>query len=157
MIKRIFLSLFLVIVILGVILSYNALQIKSRQITVAPAPAIKIPENAIKHLSEAIQIPTISYDDDQKRDTAAFKSLLNYIEQTYPLVDSLLKKEIINQYSLLYTWEGSDKNLAPIILMAHMDVVPVEGVPKEHWKKKPENPDEHSWKYPPFSGQIADN
>jgi carboxypeptidase PM20D1 len=157
MIKKILLLLLLVIVILGAILSYNALKVSSKQISAKPAADIKIPENAVKHLSEAIQIETISYEDVQDRDTVASQAILDYIQKTYPLVDSLLKKEVIAEYSLLYTWQGTDKNLAPIILLAHTDVVPIEGVPREYWKKNPEKPTEQSWKYPPFSGTIAED
>ncbi|OJW26944.1 MAG: peptidase M20, partial [Sphingopyxis sp. 65-8] len=44
-----------------------------------------------------------------------------------------------------YQWQGSDPAAAPIIVMAHQDVVPVTpGTEKD-------------WKYPPFAGTIADN
>ena len=44
--------------------------------------------------------------------------------------------------SLLYEWPGRDVSLAPIILMAHQDVVPAG------------SPDR--WTHPPFSGTVTD-
>lgn len=46
--------------------------------------------------------------------------------------------ETINRFGLVYTVAGSDESLAPILLTAHQDVVPVEE----------ETLDE--WEYPPF-------
>jgi len=50
----------------------------------------------------------------------------------------------VNQYSLLYTWQGKDETLKPILLMAHQDVVLVEQETLEQWNQ------------PPFDGKIAD-
>ena len=44
--------------------------------------------------------------------------------------------EKVNSYGLLYTLPGSSKDLKPLVMMAHQDVVPV--------------PDPTRWKHPPF-------
>jgi carboxypeptidase PM20D1 len=62
----------------------------------------------------------------------------------YPQVHDKLKKELVNDYSLLYTWEGKDPSLKPIMLTSHLDVVPADESP------------EGGWTYPPFSGKVAD-
>ena len=46
--------------------------------------------------------------------------------------------------ALVWTWHGSDPSLAPIILMAHQDVVPVDPATLGAWRR------------PPFSGALAD-
>lgn len=99
---------------------------------------------SIDRLSRIVQIPSISYDDmgtveDDKR-FKIFYEIEKYLQGTFPLVHSKLKKENVNIHGLLYTWEGSDKDLKPSILMAHQDVVPVE-------KSTIDN-----WTHPPFSG-----
>jgi carboxypeptidase PM20D1 len=67
-----------------------------------------------------------------------------FADAEYPEVHSSLKREIVNAYSLLYTWEGRDTSLKPILISAHIDVVPVEPGTEDDWD------------YPPFSGEIAD-
>ncbi len=110
----------------------------------APLPAINH-SGAIKHLSEAIRFETVSHQDPASNDQAAWQNLHVWLRQTYPAVHQKLTLKPIAEHSLIYRWQGSDPDLPPIILMAHQDVVPVTaGTEKD-------------WKYPPFSGQIADN
>ena len=52
-----------------------------------------------------------------------------------------LKCEVVNQYSLLYIWEGTRPELEPVQLMAHQDVVSAQ---------------QAGWTHPPFEGTIAD-
>ena len=99
---------------------------------------------SIDRLSRIVQIPSVSYDDmgsveDDKR-FKIFYEVEKYLEGTFPLVHSKLKKENVNTHGLLYTWKGSDKDLKPSILMAHQDVVPVEKSTIDDWT------------HPPFSG-----
>src|SRR4029450_5611781 len=54
---------------------------------------------------------------------------------------STLEHQTIGDHSLLFTWRGQKTDLKPVLLMGHMDVVPA---------------DAQNWKYPPFSGAIAD-
>jgi carboxypeptidase PM20D1 len=55
-----------------------------------------------------------------------------------------MQHEVLPDGALLFTWKGRDPALAPVILMGHMDVVPVpaEALPL--------------WKHAPYSGDIAD-
>ncbi|MGY5453330.1 M20 family peptidase [Agarivorans sp. MS3-6] len=102
---------------------------------------------AAKRLSAGIQFPTISNQDRSDFDTDAFDGYHAYLEKTYPLLHKNLTKEVLGKerkYSLLYTWEGSNKDLAPIVLMGHQDVVPV--VPGT----------EKDWAYDAYSGHIDD-
>jgi Gly-Xaa carboxypeptidase len=45
--------------------------------------------------------------------------------------------ETINRFGLVYTIEGSKKDLAPILLTAHQDVVPVEEETLDRWEHPP--------------------
>ncbi|CAI4052457.1 hypothetical protein SUVZ_15G0050 [Saccharomyces uvarum] len=103
--------------------------------------------DSIKKLSGAIQIPTEIYDvsphpDDDLEHYSEFFKLHKYFEETFLLVHSHLKVEKVNKLGLLYTWEGTDSSLKPILFMAHQDVVPVN---RELWD---------TWDYPPFSGHY---
>ncbi|KAJ3251675.1 hypothetical protein HK103_002198 [Boothiomyces macroporosus] len=96
--------------------------------------------------SGAVQIPTVTYDEmigDYQDPVlfAPFKDFRKYLQDNYPLVHQL-EYHIINEYSLIYIWQGSDVSLKPIMLMAHMDVVPVDPATVSEWS------------HPPFSGFV---
>lgn len=100
--------------------------------------------NAAKHLSDAIKIKTVSNIDFEKVDWDKFDEFLLFLENTYPNVHSVCKREMVNKYSPVYLWEGKNKNIKPILLLGHYDVVPAE------------DSSENLWKEPPFSGLIKD-
>jgi carboxypeptidase PM20D1 len=123
-----------------------------RSAAIASMQADSVPANSealdtktpIGRLQRAIQFQTISHEDRAKFDKGAFISFQKFLEQSFPKVHAAMKKEIIGEYSLLYTWKGKDVKELPILLAAHMDVVPAESEPKSKWT------------YPPFEGHIAD-
>jgi carboxypeptidase PM20D1 len=133
-----------IIVAFAAYLLFNALTFKSKQVNWAPVSKIEIADSAVMHLAQAIRIPTISYENATDFDSAQFFAFGEFIEATYPLVHKQLQKTVINAFSLLYKWQGSNDALAPAVLTAHMDVVPV---PEEDLGK---------WTVPPFSGEIRD-
>ena len=111
-------------------------------ITVAPAPAFDSAA-AAQHLSQAVQIQTISHQDPAENQTAEWDKLHTWLASTYPRTHAAMQREILGQ-TLLFTWAGSDPAAQPIIVMAHQDVVPVTpGTEKD-------------WKHQPFAGTIAD-
>ncbi|GJM64568.1 M20 family peptidase [Persicobacter diffluens] len=104
-------------------------------------------DGAAERLSKAIQFKTISNQDRNDFDTAAFNAYHEFIVAAYPNVHKTLKRELIGDprpYSLLYTWEGSDPDLEPALFYAHQDVVPVPADSRDQWKEDP------------FSGAIKD-
>ena len=100
-----------------------------------------------EHLSEAIQFRTITVaaGDPRVGQEGPWLDMQDWMETTFPAFHAAAAKETIpGGYSLLFTWEGSDDTLDPILLMAHQDVVPVNiGT-------------EGDWDAPPFSGAIQD-
>ena len=110
----------------------------------AAAPAIDA-ARAAAHLSEAIRIRTVSHQDRSENDWAEWDRLHAWLAETYPAVHATLRRERVAGHTLVYTWPGSDPTLAPFVLLAHQDVVPVTvGT-------------EADWKHPPFDGVIADD
>ena len=81
----------------------------------------------LRNLSAAIHIPTVSYDSPEERDLGQLHTFHRFLEDTYPLIHEQCQIEKINEYSLLMTWNGSDPELDPIVVMAHHDVVPEIG------------------------------
>ena len=100
---------------------------------------------AVQKLSLALSIAT-DYSDDLQDKDVKFKVFHNYLEQNFPLFHEKVSKEVVREYALMYKWESAknvDKSL-PFALLAHMDVVGIE------------EGTENDWKYPPFSGTVAD-
>jgi len=102
---------------------------------------------AAQRLSKAIRFKTVSNQDRSDFDEGAFTDFHAYLQETFPRLHAALKREVLGDpraYSLLYTWTGQDPSLPPVVLMAHLDVVPV--VPGT----------ESEWEHDAFSGDIAD-
>lgn len=98
----------------------------------------------IARLSGAVRIPTESFDDmgpigEDKRWEIMY-DFADYLKNTFPRVHKELKAETVNTHGLVYTWEGSNSDLKPTLLMAHQDVVPVPDATKD------------AWTHPPFDG-----
>jgi len=122
------------VVVLAVVLVINTLRVSSRQIDAEPASDIPMNEiAAAERLAGALRFATISHEDPADFDGETFLQLHTYLEETFPNVHSTLTWETVNEYSLLYRWAGTDPSLAPIALLAHMDVVPVEPGTEANW------------------------
>jgi carboxypeptidase PM20D1 len=145
MLKRILLGLLLALVALAAVVAVKTWTTPSRQLAVAPAPKLDIDlQAAAKRLAGAIPIRTVSSLDDPAANLAEFDKLHAYLEQNFPKVHATLKKEVVGQKALLYTWTGSDAAAKPIALMAHQDMVPIApGTEK-------------AWSVDPFGGEIKD-
>ncbi len=121
---------------------FKTISFKSKQVSITSIEAISIGDNVISHLSDVVKITTTSYEE--KIDTTAFLAFQKYLDSNFVLVDSLLEKEFVNDFSIVYKWSGKNTRLDPILLLGHIDVVPVE---KESWS---------AWTHPPYSGAISD-
>lgn len=100
--------------------------------------------SALDHFSNALKIPTISFDERGNFDAGAFLAFHAFLEDAYPLVHQYTERTVINDYSLVYRLPGSDPSLEPVLFMSHIDVVPVEESTVDEWT------------YPPFDGNIVD-
>ncbi len=143
MIKRLLLILLAAAFLLGGVLVIRTLGFSSRQIAASPATVTIDVTAAAERLAEALRFRTISYQDTSAFDLAEFAALHRHLGRAFPKVHQALTRETVGGASLLYTWWGSDTSLAPIVLMAHQDVVPVEPGT------------EGDWTHAPFSGAIS--
>jgi carboxypeptidase PM20D1 len=141
--KKLFAVLGLALAVLAAVLVARSATVKSRQIQAAPVKDLAVDARAAAgRLAGAIRFPTVSHENGQNVERAAFLGLHDYLQRSFPRVHAVLTRETVAGYSLLYTWQGSDPRLAPILLMSHQDVVPVEpGTEKD-------------WTQPAFSGVI---
>lgn len=121
------------LILIGIVL-FNTLRFASKQIEsdIEPLAFDAGPEK----LSKALTFETISHKPGM-RDDSAFVGFYNYIKEAFPLVDSILDAKVINDYSVIYSWKGSDPDKQPLVLTAHCDVVPVEYSSLDQWDAKP--------------------
>ncbi|MDL5048557.1 M20 family peptidase [Oscillatoria amoena NRMC-F 0135] len=145
MFKKFFLFLLLIILAVTGMVLFNTFRFQSRQQAVESIPAPELTETALQHFQQALSYKTISYGDPSQFDSAQFIGFREFLESTYPRTHETLSREIIEGYSLLYTWKGKNPDLKPVVLMAHQDVVPIEEATKSMWTVDP------------FGGVIKDN
>ena len=115
----------------------NTFRMESKQLQVNSLPAPEVNPTALQHFQKALAFKTISFGDSSLFDSIQFIGFRNFLETTYPNFHRKLTREIIANYSLLYKWEGKNPELKPVILMAHQDVVPIEGATKDMWTVDP--------------------
>jgi carboxypeptidase PM20D1 len=140
--------LFVVILFVAALMLFRALVYGRVPALVEPAEISPVEGPLVaEHLAAVIRIPTISTEDPAARDAdgpSAFDELHETLARMYPRLHGALRHETINRYSALYTWPGRRGDIEPVLLCAHIDVVPVEA------SSLPE------WTHPPFEGAIAD-
>ena len=137
MLAKILKTLGIVLLVLIAVVFTRTLLYKSRQIQVEPVAHVPVGDACLSHLSDAVKFRTVSEGAGRGIDSAAFTGLDTFLARTYPLATSALHRITINKLSLLYTWEGKNPNLKPVILIGHMDVVPAEGDGDKKWKREP--------------------
>jgi len=120
----------------------RALLLKPADEEVLAAVDVPVRDGAVERFAGSIRFATISYGDDSLFEPGPFRAFREYLAETFPLVHQALSLELVADHTLLFTWEGSDPGLAPVILLAHHDVVPVEPGT------------EGDWTHPPYSGLV---
>jgi carboxypeptidase PM20D1 len=93
----------------------------------------------VERLAALVRIPTVSHRDPERVDTEAFDRLLATMHDQWPLLHGL---EItrVGSHGLLVHWPGRSAQ-RPVVLMAHLDVVPVVA---------------EDWSRDPFCGEVVD-
>ena len=93
----------------------------------------------VERFQELLRIPTVSHADESDTDWEAFDRFHAALERLYPLTHARLEREVVDGHSLLFRWPGAGEG-HPLVLMAHLDVVPVV---------------EAEWEHPPFAATIV--
>ncbi|PKX97775.1 M20 family metallopeptidase [Aspergillus novofumigatus IBT 16806] len=94
-------------------------------------------------LSKAVQIPTTIEEHMNDPYSEEFRPFLDFqglLRSLFPLTYSEARIDYVNRLGLVFTLNGTDHNLKPILFAAHQDVVPID--------------DPSGWTYPPFSGHF---
>lgn len=91
-------------------------------------------DSSLGRFRELLQIPTVSLDPgDAAADGTHFLRFHDALVRLYPALHAVLEREVVAGYSLLYRWRGRDA-ASPLVLMAHIDVVPVVA---SEWSHEP--------------------
>ncbi|WP_337574086.1 M20/M25/M40 family metallo-hydrolase [Fournierella sp.] len=134
------LILVLILLILLGVAAARAIQMKPTSAATAQFPDSDL-ERAQRYaetLSTLVQCETVSEKDQVSR--RKFQAFHKLLREQFPLVHKAATRTVLNG-SLIYKIPGLDGGAgAPILIMSHHDVVPAQG----------------EWKYPPFSGEIAE-
>jgi carboxypeptidase PM20D1 len=107
--------------------------------------------SAVDRFRELLRIPTVSHADESETDWSRFDEFHAAVQRLYPALHATLEREVIAGHSLLYRWAGGAGGAGgagsaastasdPLVLMAHLDVVPVV---------------ESEWEHPPFEARIV--
>ena len=130
--------------VLVLVTSLRALRMESRQVAPTDSVAVRAAADAPRRLARALRFRTITKRDPAALDSAAYRGLYRYLESAFPAVHRTLDTAHVHGLSRLYTWRGRAPAKAPVVLMAHTDVVPLEPGTREDWT------------HDPFGGTIAD-
>ncbi|WP_340678810.1 M20 family peptidase [Paraglaciecola sp.] len=145
--KKIALFVGLILLLLAGVLLYRANTVfsdKQYQVTEPLTPQLLDEAKVVERFSQAIQIPTISYDDRSHFDHQAFSDFHHYLANSFPLVTQHTEQTRIADYSVVYHLVGQNTELKPALFMGHMDVVPIEEASLADWQQQA------------FSGAVED-
>ena len=98
-------------------------------------------DDAVERFRALLCVPTISRDDPALVDRAPFEAWVPTLREQYPRVLGTCELTMFDEFGILMRWPGADPALDPIVLMAHQDVVPIEG---------------QEWAHDPFGAEIHD-
>uniref|UniRef100_A0AAQ5Z4S3 Peptidase M20 dimerisation domain-containing protein n=1 Tax=Amphiprion ocellaris TaxID=80972 RepID=A0AAQ5Z4S3_AMPOC len=100
-------------------------------------------EELLANFKEAIRIPTVSFSETEINTTALLE-FDRFLRKAFPTVfsSSLVHHELVGNYSHLFRVQGSQPDLVPYLLLAHIDVVPAT--------------ESDGWEAPPFSAKEMD-
>lgn len=102
---------------------------------------------AAARLGEAIRFQTVTTlpGDPQAGAEMPWLDFHDWMAATYPALHAVAAVETVpGGHTRLFTWNGTEPDLKPLLLMAHQDVVPINAGT------------ERAWTHPPFEGVVTD-
>ena len=106
-----------------------------------PADFAEVRDRTVAKLQPLVRIPTVSHIDPGQGDEAPFVAFTEELARQFPLLHEHLELTRIPGHALLFRWPGASAE-RPVVLMAHIDVVPVdEAAP---------------WQHPAFEARVVD-
>lgn len=106
-----------------------------------PVPAELLEHPPAEKLAEAIRLRTVSTTDYSAIDIAEYRKVSGYFFKQFPKLTAETEFTVLNDFSYIFHWKGTDPGLRPALLLAHFDVVPAVA---------------EAWSIPPFEGRVQD-
>lgn len=130
------------VALLAIVLVVNAARLKPTPV-VDPLPQsdVRGDDAAVARFQGLLRCATVWDLHNPAADRSAFDEFVPLLRRLYPTVFERLELELIDGYGISLLWKGADRSLAPVVLMAHHDVVPA---------------DASEWTHDPFAADIAD-
>ncbi|MFV0451031.1 MAG: M20/M25/M40 family metallo-hydrolase [Propioniciclava sp.] len=92
-----------------------------------------------ENLRRLIACPTVADRDPALTDPAPFTALHSTLAELYPHLHDTCELTPVGAHGLLFCWRGTTDHDAPLVLMAHQDVVPAD----------------QDWTSPPFAATVV--
>lgn len=129
------------VAILVAVLVVNAARLKPTPVADPLPPSdVRGDDAAVARFQEILRCPTVWDLRNPDADRSAFDEFVPLLRRLYPRVFDSLELELIDGYGISLLWKGTDRELAPVVLMAHHDVV---------------SADASEWTHDPFAADIA--
>ena len=130
------------VAVLAVVLVANAARLKPTPVPdPLPPSAAAGDDAAVERFRALLRIPTVWDLRNPDADRTAFDGFVPALRRLYPAVFEACELELIDGRGISLLWKGANCELAPIVLMAHHDVVDADPV---------------GWTHEPFAADIDD-
>ena len=131
-----------IVALFAVVLTVNAVRLRPTPVS-DPLPQSQAmgSDEAVERFREMLRSATVWGAGNPEADHSAFDEFVPKLRRLYPRVFASLDLEMIDGYGISLLWKGADRALAPVVLMAHHDVVEA---------------DPPGWAPDPFAAAIGD-
>lgn len=131
-----------IVVVLAVVLVANAARLKPTPvIDPLPESADRGDDAAVERFRELLRSATVWDLRNPDADRTSFDGFVPKLRRLYPGVFEHLELELVDGYGISLLWKGANRELAPVVLMAHHDVVAA---------------DPEGWTHDPFAADVED-
>lgn len=132
----------IVLVVLAAVLLINAARVKPTPVKDPLPPSDACGDDAsVERFQEILRSATVWGAENPDADHTPFDEFVPKLKRLYPTVFENLELTMVNTYGIMLTWQGQNRDLDPIILTAHHDVVEA---------------DPAGWDHDPFAAEIVD-
>jgi carboxypeptidase PM20D1 len=105
------------------------------------SPSVFGGDAAVERFRAMLRLPTVWAAENPEADHSAFDAFVPLLRELYPRVFAAMELILIDSYGIMLRWPGRDANAAPVVLMAHHDVVEADAT---------------GWTHSPFAADVAD-